>query len=422
MHPSHSNRDRLLAAFRQLRADTDALAAPLSAEDQCIQSMPDVSPTKWHRAHTTWFWETFLLGEFCTDYEVFDPDFNFLFNSYYEQVGERHARDERGLISRPDCGHVSAYREAVDTAVIAFLESASDNEIAAATPIVELGIGHEQQHQELLLTDIKHVLSCNPLKPSAYAPPARQTPCADSPLVFTAFEGGLVEIGHAGEGFAYDNEGPRHKVWLGPFSLANRPVTNGEFRQFIEDGGYENATLWLSDGWATVQRERWQAPLYWSRADDGWREFTLHGETDLDPDIPVAHLSFYEAEAYAHWAGARLPTEAEWETASRLASAAGRWACPGQSAHPGSALADNGLAQMFGGVWEWTRSDYGPYPGFKVAEGAVGEYNGKFMCGQYVLRGGSCATPPGHVRTTYRNFFPPSARWQFSGLRLARDI
>ncbi|MEE2567733.1 ergothioneine biosynthesis protein EgtB [Hyphobacterium marinum] len=412
---------RLLDAFETVRARTEALAAPLSPEDQCVQTMPDVSPTKWHRAHTTWFWETFLLGEFNKDYKPFDPDFCYLFNSYYEQVGERHPRAERGQITRPSCSDVAAYRVYVDAAVRNFLSNAPDDLISAVTPIIELGVGHEEQHQELLLTDIKHVLSRNPLSPAAYPAPD-SAPRENPDLTFTAVDGGLVETGHADDGFAYDNESPRHKVWLEPFALADRPVTNGDWLDFVQAGGYRTATLWLSDGWATVQADEWRAPLHWRERDGVWREFTLHGETDLDPAAPVCHISFYEAQAYAEWAGLRLPTEHEWEhAAAEKAGLDGRFMDAGQSAHPGPVPGGKSLAQMFGGVWEWTRSDYAPYPGFRTPDGAVGEYNGKFMCGQYVLRGGSCATPPGHVRRTYRNFFPPDARWQFSGVRMARD-
>lgn len=413
---------RLLEAFETLRQTTEALAAPLSGEDQCVQTMPDVSPTKWHRAHTTWFWETFLLGEHASGHTPFSEDFCFLFNSYYEQVGPRHARDRRGQITRPSCAEITDYRCDIDQAVRDFLLQATDQEVAAARPIIELGIGHEQQHQELLLTDIKHVLSCNPLRPVAY-PQAPETGAEGNPvLTFSAFDGGLAETGHDGTGFAYDNEGPRHKVWLEPFELADRPVTNGDYLAFIEDGGYRQAGLWLSDGWAAVQSEGWAAPLYWHREEGEWRAFTLHGDAALDPASPVCHLSFYEAQAYAEWAGQRLPSEHEWEHAAAQAGPPGRFLVPGVSAHPGPVPAGVPLAHMFGGVWEWTRSDYGPYPGFRAPAGAVGEYNGKFMCGQYVLRGGSCATPEGHVRPTYRNFFPPAARWQFSGVRMARDL
>lgn len=413
-------RSALLGAFERTRQATEALAAPLSAEDQCVQTMPDVSPTKWHRAHSTWFWETFLLGPNQPGYRVFSDDYCYLFNSYYEQVGERHPRSERGFLTRPACSEIGDYRRHVDAAVADFLATASDERIGQVTGIVQLGIAHEQQHQELLLTDIKHVLSRHPLGPAAYPAP-QGTGAKRTATDFLDFDGGLVETGHTGPDFAFDNEGPRHKTWLEPFGLADHPVTNGEYADFIADGGYDTATLWLSDGWAFVQSQAVRAPLYWRKRDGAWFEFTLHGEQPLDRDAPVSHLNFYEANAFAEWTGYRLPTETEWEHASERAGPDGRFMEPGVSAHP-AAVAGKGLRQMFGGVWEWTRSDYAPYPSFRAPEGAVGEYNGKFMCGQYVLRGGSCATPPGHVRPTYRNFFPPAAQWQFSGLRLARDV
>ena len=413
-------RSALLAAFERTRLATETLAAPLSAEDQCVQTMPDVSPTKWHRAHTTWFWETFLLGPNQPGYQVFSDDYCYLFNSYYEQVGERHPRPERGFLTRPACNEISDYRRHVDAAVISFLSSANDEAVAELAQIVQLGIAHEQQHQELLLTDIKHVLSRHPLGPAAYqAPP--EADASRAATDFIDFEGGLVETGHEGPDFAFDNEGPRHKTWLEPFGLADHPVTNGEYADFIADGGYRTATLWLSDGWAFVQQEGVRSPLYWRERDGEWFEFALHGENKLDRDAPVCHLNFYEANAIAEWTGYRLPTETEWEHAAARAGSDGRFMQPGVSAHPAPG-SGTGLRQMFGGVWEWTRSDYAPYPSFRAPEGAVGEYNGKFMCGQYVLRGGSCATPQDHVRRSYRNFFPPSARWQFSGLRLARDV
>ncbi|MEN0652349.1 MULTISPECIES: ergothioneine biosynthesis protein EgtB [Hyphobacterium] len=413
-------RTALLSAFEQTRHATEALSAPLSAEDQCVQTMPDVSPTKWHRAHTTWFWETFLLGPNQPDYRPFNDRFCYLFNSYYEQVGERHPRPERGFLTRPSCDEIGAYRRHVDAAVADFLASASDAALSHTTGIIELGIAHEQQHQELLVTDIKHVLSRHPFAPAAYAAPA-VPPRGIAPAAFVDFEGGLNEIGHAGSGFAFDNEGPRHRIWLDPFGLADHPVTNREYAEFICEGGYETATLWLSDGWARIQQDGRRAPLYWREADGEWFEFTLHGAVPLDPDAPVCHLDFYEANAFAEWTGYRLPTEAEWEHAAVRAGLEGRFLQPGVSAQP-AGVGGEGLRQMFGGVWEWTRSDYAPYPGFRAPEGVVGEYNGKFMCGQYVLRGGSCATPEGHVRSSYRNFFPPHAQWQFSGLRLARDV
>lgn len=391
----------------QVRAHSLALAAPLQAEDQCVQSMPDASPTKWHLAHTTWFFEAVVLQPHAPGYVPFDARFFHLFNSYYESLGSRHPRPQRGLLTRPTLAEVHAYRAHVDAAVQAFIAGADDGAWAAAEPLVTLGLHHEEQHQELILTDILHALSCNPLLP-AYAPPdapALRLATATPALQWLQGPEGAVEVGHAGEGFAFDNETPRHRVWLQPFRIADRLVTCGEFADFIADGGYRNPALWLSDGWALAQAQGWSAPAYWLAPDDPrapsreWQVFGLQGVRPLDPAAPVSQLSFYEAAAYAQWAGARLPTEAEWEAAHALP----------------------GMRQVTGHVWQWTRSSYDPYPGFQAWQGAIGEYNGKFMVGQVVLRGGSVATPPGHTRPTYRNFFPPAARWQFSGLRLARD-
>lgn len=381
----------LLADYAAVRRHSEALAAPLSAEDQNIQSMPDASPTKWHLAHTTWFFETVVLGKFDPGYKPFDPAFGYLFNSYYEGLGPRHPRPQRGLLSRPSVAEIGEYRLAVDEAVARLIEERP----AEVAPLLTLGRHHEQQHQELILTDIQHAFFCNPLLP-AYAPATARAARAALPTSWLDHAGGVVEIGHAGEGFAFDNEGPRHAVLLQPFRIAARPVTNAEFLNFIADGGYRRPEFWLSDGWAMVQRDALNAPLYWLGEASGWRQFTLHGPHALEEQAPVAHLSFYEAAAYAAWAGARLPTEFEWE--AMVPRLAGR-----------------------GEVWEWTRSSYDPYPGYRPFDGDVAEYNGKFMSGQMVLRGGSAATPHGHIRPTYRNFFPPSARWQFSGLRLASD-
>lgn len=409
-------RDQWCARFARVRAATLALAAPLSAEDQAIQSMPDVSPTKWHLAHTTWFFETFLLKHFETNYAPFDETFHFLFNSYYEAEGPRHARPRRGMITRPSLDQVHDYRRDVDARVEALIARADDDTWREIAPLLELGLNHEEQHQELILMDIKHVLSENPFSPSYGAfPPAivRAAP----PLGWAEFAGGLVEIGHHGGGFAFDNEGPRHKVWLEPFRLATRLVTNADYLEFMHDGGYARPDLWLSDGWATVTGENWRAPLYWRQDGAEWKIFTLAGLMPLNPAAPVCHVSYYEADAFARWAGRRLPSEAEWEIAAAGLDMAGHFADSGYF-HPQPA-ASEGLAQMFGDVWEWTQSPYTAYPGFKPAAGAVGEYNGKFMCNQFVLRGGSAATPAGHIRATYRNFFPPASRWAFSGLRLA---
>jgi ergothioneine biosynthesis protein EgtB len=409
--------DALAVRFRQLRARTLALTAPLSEADMTVQTMEDVSPAKWHMAHTTWFWETFLLAPRVKGYRPFDERFGFLFNSYYEQVGARHARHCRGELTRPDAETVRRYRAHVDAAASDWLASASEGERAEAATIVATGIAHEEQHQELLLTDIKHVLSRNPFDEAAY--PGAAAPSGEAaPLDWIEHAGGLHEFGHEGEGMAFDNEGPRHKAWLEPFALASRPVTNAEYRAFIEDGGYRAAGLWLSDGWTLISEQARRAPFYWRERDGVWREYTLHGERDLDPHAPVSHLDYFEASAYAAWAGGRLPDEREWELAAGAADPAeGRWADPQGWLHP--CAADAGF---YGGVWEWTRSAYLAYPGYAPPEGAIGEYNGKFMCGQFVLRGGSCLTMPDHVRRTYRNFFPPAAQWQMTGLRLARDI
>ncbi|MDA1131770.1 MAG: ergothioneine biosynthesis protein EgtB [Proteobacteria bacterium] len=411
-----------MTRYLKVRETTEKLAAPLLAEDQVVQSMPDTSPTKWHRAHTTWFFETFILERFASGWQPTRPEYRFLFNSYYEAVGPRHARPERGMLSRPSCAEVAAYRRAVDEALVDWAEAIDDDTWAVAEPLIVLGLHHEQQHQELLLTDIKHVLFQNPMAP-AYAedlPPPRR---ARSPEVrWIGFDGGLVEIGHAGPGFAFDCEGPRHPAYVAPFRLASRPVTNREFLAFIDDGGYEGSRHWLSFGIAAVRERGWRAPLYWVGGDSDWREFTLGGLREVDPDAPVSHVSFYEADAYARWAGKRLPSEAEWEVAAAPLAIDGNLAERGWL-HPAAAeAADAGPAQMYGDVWEWTRSAFGPYPGFQAAAGAVGEYNGKFMSGQMVLRGGSCVTPPGHMRPTYRNFFQPTDRWQFSGIRLAEDV
>ncbi|KQY81776.1 ergothioneine biosynthesis protein EgtB [Pelomonas sp. Root1444] len=375
--------------LRATRAHTLALAAPLSDEDAQLQSMPDASPAKWHLAHTTWFFETMVLTPYLRGYCVFDERWPRLFNSYYESLGPRHARPQRGLLSRPSLTEVKAYRAHVDAALADLLPHAP----AESRTLIELGCHHEQQHQELLLTDILHAFSCNPLLPAYDAAPPPKAAAPEQ--AWLKHPGGIVSIGHDGNGFAFDNEGPRHQALLAPFEISNRLVTCGEYADFIDAGGYREPLLWLSDGWAAVQAQGWQRPAYW--LEDG-RVFGLHGVQPLDADAPVMQLSFYEACAYAEWAGARLPTEFEWEAACGLPA----------------------FAQAADQAWQWTRSSYAPYPGFKPAAGAVGEYNGKFMVGQQVLRGGSLATPPGHARPTYRNFFPPAARWQFSGVRLAR--
>jgi len=414
----NAERDR----FALVRSESEALAANLSPEDQAIQSMPDVSPTKWHLAHTSWFFETFILGPLDPAYRMFDPAFVYLFNSYYEAVGPRHPRPQRGLLSRPTVDAVAAYRDHVTAAMLRLIDTAGETVWQKAAPILELGLNHEQQHQELMLMDIKHVFSVNPLLP-AYQAPRPHAVAADAPArggVDVA--GGLVEIGHAGPGFAFDNEGPRHKVWLEPFRLATHPVSCGEYLEFIADGGYRRPEFWLSDGWATVQQLGWEAPLYWRCIDGEWRLFTLSGERRIDPAEPVCHVSFYEADAFARWAGKRLPTEAEWEIAAAGLPLAGNLA-DSRHYHPcPDAAGGAGPRQMIGDVWEWTASPYVAYPRFRPVAGAIGEYNGKFMSNQMVLRGGAAVTPAGHIRATYRNFFPPAARWAFSGLRLAQDL
>ncbi len=404
----------LAARFRQVRGQTAALCAGLSAEDMLLQSMPDASPAKWHLAHTSWFFEQFVLGR-DPAYRPRDAAWNYLFNSYYQSVGPMHARPQRGLISRPSVDEVLGYRQYVDAAVGELLRDAADPQLPE---LVELGLQHEQQHQELLLTDIKHAFWCNPLQPAYRTATSGWPRSSPVPLRFIPGREGIVEIGHRGEGFAFDNETPRHRTLLQPHALANRPVSNAEYLAFVREGGYREPGLWLSDGWATVQREDWQHPLYWQ--DDLASEFTLHGVSEIDPHAPVSHLSYFEAEAFARWAGARLPTEAEWECAAQDAPIEGNLQASGNF-HPRAAAPGDGLLQLYGDVWEWTASPYVSYPGFRPLPGALGEYNGKFMNGQWVLRGGSCATPRDHLRASYRNFFPPHARWQFAGLRLGQD-
>jgi ergothioneine biosynthesis protein EgtB len=421
MSADSSGRDALRSAIERVRGASECLAAPLSAEDQVVQSMADVSPTKWHLAHTTWFFETFVLGPFA-GMAPFDPAYNFLFNSYYEAIGPRYARPRRGLLTRPSVAEIARYRAHVTGELARFVEGAHPNVLARALPTIELGLQHEQQHQELLLMDIKHVFSVNPLLPAyrAAARPETAAPSKPGPVRMRRFDGGLAEIGHHGAGFAFDNEEPRHRVWLEPFRLADRLVTCGEYLEFMIEGGYRRPEHWLSDGWAVVQREEWSAPLYWRFEDGQWRIFTLAGERPVDPSEPVVHVSQYEADAFAHWAGKRLPTEAEWETAASGQAIAGNFAEAGiYHPRPAEESGAEGLRQMFGDVWEWTASPYVPYPGFRPAPGAIGEYNGKFMSSQMVLRGGAAVTPEDHMRASYRNFFPPAARWCFGGIRLA---
>ena len=386
----------LAERYLAVRAATEALAAPLSAEDQQTQSMPDASPVKWHRAHTSWFFETFLLGPFLAGYQAFDASFGYLFNSYYEAMGERHPRPARGLLTRPAAAEVLRYRAHVDQGMLRLLSGRLSRE---ARDLTVLGLAHEEQHQELILTDVLHLFSLSPLNP-AYAPHAPAPRACLKPVEWIAFKGGLVSIGATGETFAFDNETPTHRVFLTPFRIASRLVTNGEWLAFMADGGYRRSEFWLSDGWALVQAEGWNAPLYWEDCGDTWRSMTLAGPQEVDLDAPVVHVSFHEAAAFAAWAGKRLPTEAEWEHSARDSRR---------------------LDQLEGDVWQWTSSAYSPYPGFAPAAGAVGEYNAKFMVGQMVLRGGACVTPEGHARATYRNFFYPHQRWMFAGVRLAED-
>ena len=382
--------------------------------------MPDVSPTKWHLAHTSWFFETFLLRPHLAGYRPLDPMYAFLFNSYYVHAGERHCRAQRGYISRPTVKEVFAYRRYVDEHVHELIERAATDEFAAFAPILELGLHHEQQHQELMVTDLKHVFSVNPLRPALRVRPTGAA--ADpGPLRWREFDGGVVYIGHNGEGFGYDNEGPRHRQFVEPFALADRLVTNGEYLAFMAAGGYSRPELWLSMGWAAAKENEWTEPFYWEKRDGDWWLFTLAGMRPLDPHEPVVHLSYFEADAFARWAGARLPTEFEWEVAAAPTPVAGNLAESGRFHVAGAPAGGGPLRQLWGDAWEWTRSQYSPYPGYVPAEGALGEYNGKFMCNQFVLRGGSCATSATHVRASYRNFFPPAATWQFTGLRLAKD-
>lgn len=407
--------------YYAVRRASESLCAGLAPEDCVVQSMPDVSPTKWHLAHTSWFFETFVLQNFLRDYQPHHPAYAFLFNSYYVHAGERHCRAQRGYISRPTLTEVMQYRVHVDAAMARLLEQPAAREFPALQAVVELGINHEQQHQELILTDIKHVFSVNPLRPALQPIVGVPKTASESPLRWLSFPETVDWIGWAGDGFAYDNEGPRHKQVIHAFALASRLVTNREYLEFMADRGYQRPELWLSDGWAAASTKQWTEPFYWERHADEWMAYTLSGMRPIDPAEPICHLSFYEADAFARWAGARLPTEAEWEIAARTVPIHGNFA-ESKRFHPTVAADGNALQQMFGDVWEWTRSPYSPYPGYAPMAGALGEYNGKFMCNQFVLRGGSCATPQNHIRATYRNFFPPEATWQFSGLRMARDV
>jgi ergothioneine biosynthesis protein EgtB len=418
-----SRAESLLARFHEVRNFTARLAANLAPEDCVVQSMADVSPTKWHLAHTTWFFETFILKKWMPGYHDAVPEYAYLFNSYYNAAGAMHRRDLRGLISRPTVEEAKKYRVSVDSDIDELVSNADEELFREIEPILTLGIHHEQQHQELLITDIKHVFAQNPLYP-VFRQRSSETDKIDiQRLKFVEFDEATVEIGHDGNGFAYDNEGPRHRALVLPFSLADRLVTNREFLEFIADNAYSRPEFWLSLGWTTVNEQNWRAPLYWFERDGEWSNFTLSGLRKIDPDEPVTHLSYFEADAYANWAGARLPTEFEWERAAAKIDIDGNFV-ETERFHParGRAGSKSDLQQMFGDVWEWTRSSYSPYPGYKAGPGALGEYNGKFMCNQYVLRGGSCATSRTHIRKTYRNFFQPDKRWQFTGIRLARDL
>lgn len=405
---------RLLARLLAARDQTESLVEPLSDADATVQSMPDASPAKWHLAHTTWFFEAFLLEPHMPGYRCFDPQYAYLFNSYYESLGKRHARPRRGMLTRPSLAEVLAYRRHVNSALAAL----GGEQVERHHDILELGLNHEQQHQELLLTDILNLFAQNPLEPAYLEAKSEKTALASVPHLTwqdVPARDGVTHIGAPRTGFAFDCERPRHKALVNPAAIASRPVTNGEFMQFMKDGGYERPEFWLSDGWAIVQAEGWTAPLYWREDDGVWTQMTLFGRQPVDLEKPVCHVSYFEADAYASWAGCRLPTEVEWE-ASFAAS------------EPAGPLLDGAFGGLkhtespFGNVWEWTASPYTPYPGFKPLEGAPGEYNGKFMNGQYVLKGGSCATPADHIRASYRNFFFPHQRWQFMGFRLARDL
>jgi len=436
---SGSIAEGLAERFVEVRGRTEALCASLDPEDCVAQSMPDASPTKWHLAHTAWFFETFVLKPYRAGYTDYHPEFGYLFNSYYNGVGDRHARPARGVLTRPHLAEVFAYRAHVDDCLLDLLRKGlrDPEEAEEVLRVVEIGLHHEQQHQELMLTDVKHLFSQNALGP-AYRPSLDPTRASPEPLGWMDVSEGVYSIGYSGRGFSFDNERPAHRVFLEPFGIADRLVTNGEYRDFIADGGYRRSELWLDRGWATVQREQWQAPLYWRGGPGGYSEFTLAGERDLCDAEPVAHVSFIEADAFARWAGARLPSEAEWEVvcgarrvrgnfveAGRLHPAAAGWgdeADGGGGSGADRGVDADGMRQLFGDLWEWTGSSYSAYPGYRPDSGTLGEYNGKFMCDQLVLRGGSCASPRSHLRSSYRNFFYAPDRWQFSGIRLAKDL
>jgi ergothioneine biosynthesis protein EgtB len=415
------DRNNIYEKFINTRNFSHLLCKPLETEDYCIQSMPDVSPSKWHLAHTSWFFEAFILKDAVQNYKSLHPRYNFLFNSYYVQIGERFTRSIRGLLSRPTVKEVYEYREYVNDMVKAFIYNSNEELFNKYAPVIEIGINHEQQHQELILTDIKHVFSVNPLHP-VYTEKEMPAGIVTDPG-WIEYDGGIVYIGHDGSGFNYDNETPRHKKYLQPFALSARTVTNHEYMEFIEDEGYKRAELWLSDGFALAENDKWKSPLYWQKENNEWWNFTLHGYMKINPAEPVCHINYYEADAFARWKGCRLPREEEWEAASEGLPIEGNFA-DSLNFHPvpvAGSDEDGKLKYMFGNLWEWTMSPYTAYPGYKPLPGALGEYNGKFMNNQYVLRGGSCATPSNHIRNTYRNFFPPHSRWQFMGFRLAKD-
>jgi ergothioneine biosynthesis protein EgtB len=410
---------RLAARFRQVRALTESLCAPLCVEDYGVQSIPEASPAKWHLAHTTWFFETFVLANSLDGYQLFHPAFRYLFNSYYEAVGERWPKAQRGLLSRPTVAEIYQYRDHVNANVASLVDHLDAALPCKLADAIVLGLHHEQQHQELLLTDIKHAFASNPMRP-VYRESAPRAETSVAPLAWIPQPSGVRRIGHNGEGFAFDNEAPAHQTYLNAFAIADRLATNEEYLAFMEDGGYERPDLWLSDGWQARNRQGWTSPLYWERDANCWHTMTFSGMQRVNGAEPVCHLSFYEADAFARWSGARLPTEAEWEVVTTKVPVAGILLGSGHL-HPVPATKTNGASQLFGDVWEWTNSAYLPYPGYRPTAGALGEYNGKFMCNQMVLRGGSCVTPNDHIRASYRNFFPPETRWQFTGVRLTRD-
>lgn len=416
-----ATKKRIKDRYDEVREATEKLTIPLEIEDFVIQAMENASPTKWHLAHTSWFFETFILKEAVDDFNSLHPQYSYIFNSYYVQTGDPHCRDKRGNLSRPTVKKVFEYRQYIDENIHQFIDGLSDEKLEEWLPVIEVGLHHEQQHQELLVTDLKYMLGQNPLYP-IYTEPERPKLDTLPDMEWIQFDEGVYKVGHKGDGFGFDNEFPSHKTYIQNFKMADRLVTNAEFLEFIEDGGYKDPKWWLDEGFATVENEEWEWPLYWVQRDGDWFHFTLSGLEKLDLNEPVCHVSYFEADAYARWAGCRLPTEQEWEIAAKELPVSGNFV-EKEHYHPASVNPDeSGLKQMFGDVWQWTQSSYAPYPGFKPFPGSLGEYNGKFMVNQYVLRGGSCATPKSHFRKTYRNFFHTDARWQFTGIRLAKDV